>query len=177
MPLNNANAELKGKLLKESEDRRNGQEGNTGIKLASCPMIPLCRYFYPVCLLRADKKRCWFPYLWSRMPRYQTGELQGLSLSNGVDSLRVPLLLNITGMSWVYNADSRRGCGDKKKKRTRCLSIQVISEGMSSLAQQMVYWLRSCLTENKHCCHISNTYNRPEVFVKEEEEFRFILLL
>lgn len=58
MPLNNANAELKGKLLKESEDRRNGQEGNTGIKLASCPMIPLCRYFYPLCLLRADKKRC-----------------------------------------------------------------------------------------------------------------------
>lgn len=46
MPLNDAHAELKEKL----------QEGNTGIKLASRPMIPLCRYFYPLCLLRADNK-------------------------------------------------------------------------------------------------------------------------
>lgn len=51
------------------------------------------------------------------MPRHQTGELQGFSLSDGVDSLRVPLLLNIAGMPWVYNADSRRGCGRKKEKK------------------------------------------------------------
>ena len=55
-------------------------------------------------------------HLGSRMARHQTGELQGLSLSDGVDSLSVSLLLDITSMSRVYNADSRRGCGERNKK-------------------------------------------------------------
>lgn len=50
------------------------------------------------------------------MPRHQTGELQGLSLSDGVDPLRVPLLFNITGMPRVYDADGRRRCGGKKEQ-------------------------------------------------------------
>lgn len=95
------------------------------------------------------------------MPRHQTGELQGLSLSDGVDSLRVPLLLYIAGMPWVYNADGRRRCGEKKHK----VSILVVSEGMSSLAQQMVYWLRGCLAENKRCGHVCAAHDKPEAFV------------
>lgn len=47
----------------------------------------------------ADRKRCGVPYLWSRVPRHQTGELQGLSLPNGVDSLGVSLLLDVAGVS------------------------------------------------------------------------------
>lgn len=56
------------------------------------------------------------------------------------------------------------GAAEKNKKnKIKSFSIQVTSEGMSSLAQQMEYRLRSCLSENKHCFHICKPYNRPEV--------------
>lgn len=104
------------------------------------------------------------------MPRHQTGELQGLSLSDGVDSLRVPLLLNIAGMPWVYNADSWRGCrGGEKNKAQSALAFWSFLKEWVDLAQQMVYWLRGCLTENTHCGHVCTWHNRPEVEKKRRK--------
>lgn len=169
MPLNDAYAELKGKAA-EGRARTGGadRKERRAIKLASCP----CAAIFVHVSAKDGRKRFWVPYLWSRMPRHQTGELQGFSLSDGVDSLRVPLLLNIAGMPWVYNADSRRGCGGKQKKREspNHVSILVISEGMSSLAQQMAYWLRGCLDENKHCGHVCAAHNTPKGFCSRSEE-------
>lgn len=98
----------------------------------------------------------WFSYLWPRMACHQTGELQGLSFSDGVDSFCVPLLFNITGMSWVYNADGRGCCGRKKKKS--CISNQVISERKSSWAVEVYLFIKvlSCFkrgSSNTLCSH------------------------
>lgn len=105
---------------KTSSQEEGGEtEGETAYK------ISILSHRYPVWLflsgdIRSDEKRSRVPYLWPRMARHQTGELQGFSLSDGVDSLRVPLLFDITGVTWVDNADSRRCCGregEKKKKK------------------------------------------------------------
>lgn len=80
------------------------------------------------------------------MSRHQTGELQGLPLSDGVHPLCVSLLLNVTGVSWVDDADSRRSCGGRNTECVLAFSILLISEGRRSLAGQIVYWLRGRLT-------------------------------
>lgn len=146
MPLNGANKELEGSCwgrVRRGEER---QEREAGYEISISSHDSLVLLFLFALSVKEQTRERWAAYLWSRMSRHQTGELQGLSLSDGVDSLCVPLLLNITGMPWVYNADSRRCCGGES---TECVSIPVIAAGMSSLAQQIVYWLRGCLTGKK----------------------------
>ncbi len=55
-------------------------------------------------------------YLWSRVSRHQTLQLQCLSLSDGVNSLTVALLLHVTGLTWVHDAHSRGRCGGQQHR-------------------------------------------------------------
>lgn len=55
-------------------------------------------------------------HLWSRVPGDQTGQLEGLSFTDGVHPLRVALLLDIARVAGVHNADSRGSCGGTKRK-------------------------------------------------------------
>lgn len=90
------------------------------------------------------------PYLRPRMPRHQAGEFQGLALSDGVHSLRVPLLFDVTGMPWVYNADGRGCCGERAqsvlsfrsllRRTTDGVFIKMLSHLKQSFSWQHFYY-------------------------------------
>lgn len=70
---------------------------------------------YCVCLAVVGQLRS---HLWSRVSGDQAGELERLSLSDGVNPLGVTLLLHVTRVTRVHDTDSRRRCGEKRQNRS-----------------------------------------------------------
>ena len=61
------------------------------------------------------------------MSSHQTLQLQSLSLSDGVDSLAVTLLLHVAGLTRVHDAHSRRRCGRVQQVSSGFNTYQEIS--------------------------------------------------
>lgn len=57
------------------------------------------------------------PHLWPRMPRDQTGQLQGLALSDSIHPLSVALLLDVARVTGVDDPDVWGGCVEGKKTK------------------------------------------------------------